>query len=515
MSLGPSDTIAPCCPGGADDSISAGPVGSTTVADHTDICLAPATELAARIRGRDVSPVEVLHAFRALIETRDRAIGAYVTLDDGAEDAARSAERALTRGATVGPLHGVPVAIKDLDLTAGLRTTFGSAARATYVPTEDAVVVERLKAAGAIVVGKTNTPEFGHSATTDNKVHGPTSTPFALGFNAGGSSGGSAAAVAAGMCSMAQGSDGGGSIRIPAACCGVYGLKPSWGRVPNKVRPGGFFHTPFTHIGPLTRTVRDAAVMLDVMAGPHPADPFSLPMHSGDLAASGESSVNGLRVGYAPEFDVFTIDADVRERTDAAVTVLETLGARVELTRVGMPASREALTDLWLQQAAVLNASLADQLRAEGVDLLADEDSLTPEFAASIRSGCQLTAVAYRRGDVLRTKVFDALQAFFERYDVLVTATTAVAGVANDPHGITYGPRQIAGVAVDRVIGWVLTHPINFAGHPAASLPAGTTAEGLPVGMQVVAPRFRDDRVLAVSAAYERARPWHDAYAEL
>ena len=294
-----------------------------------ELCFTPATELAFRIRRRDLSPVEVVDAFLDRIEDRNGRINAYVTvLDEEARKNAREAERLLGSRRPLGPLHGVPVAIKDLfDFKAGVRNTFGSKPLADFVPRQSVTYVERLEEAGAIVLGKTNTPEFGHKGATDNLLFGPTSTPFAPGKNAGGSSGGSAAAVADGLAAIAQGTDSGGSIRIPASFCGVYGLKASFGRVATASRPDAFVtHTPFSHSGPLSRTIEDAALMVDVMAGPHPRDPFSLPNDGTDYLAATRQSIEGMRVAYSPDFGIFPMDERIGTIVGTAVQVFEEAG---------------------------------------------------------------------------------------------------------------------------------------------------------------------------------------------
>ena len=251
----------------------------TSADDLTQLCFLPATELAARIRRRDLSPVEVTEAYLRRIEARNPVVNAYtLVLGDQAMDAARAAEKAVMAGGSLGPLHGVPIGIKDLDDVAGVPTSMASRAVHNRVPNTSAAAVERLLDAGAIVLGKTNTPEFGHKGITDNLRFGPTSTPWAIGYNSGGSSGGSAAAVADGMAALAQGTDGGGSVRIPASFSGTVGFKPSFGRIPSVTRPDGFlWGHPLVHIGPLARTVADAALMTKIMAGPHSRDPLSLP----------------------------------------------------------------------------------------------------------------------------------------------------------------------------------------------------------------------------------------------
>ena len=481
-----------------------------------ELCFTPATELAFRIRRRDLSPVEVVDAFLERIEDRNGRINAYVTiLDEEARKKAQEAERLLGSGRPLGPLHGVPVAIKDLfDFKAGVRNTFGSKPLADFVPRQSVTYVERLEEAGAIVLGKSNTPEFGHKGATDNLLFGPTSTPFAPGKNAGGSSGGSAAAVADGLAAIAQGTDSGGSIRIPASFCGVYGLKASFGRVATVSRPDAFVtHTPFSHSGPLSRTIEDAALMVDVMAGPHPRDPFSLPNDGTDYLAATRQSIEGMRVAYSPDFGIFPMDERIGTIVGTAVRVFEEAGAHVENVSVKIKRSQRELSELWLREMGIRYADFAEGLKEEGMDLLSEHrDELTPQFAELLESVQGMSAVEYKRDDMARTEVFDAVQDVFDAYDLLVTPTLAVPPFDNADDGNTVGPTKVAGEEVNPLLGWCLTYPINFTGHPAASVPAGFTDEGLPVGMQIIGRRYADDVVLAASAAFERIRPWHDSY---
>jgi Asp-tRNA(Asn)/Glu-tRNA(Gln) amidotransferase A subunit family amidase len=261
-----------------------------------ELCWMTAADLARAIARKQVSPVEVLDAVLARIEKLS-ALNAYVTLDEGARRAAKAAERALVRrSAKLGPLHGVPFSVKDLVVTKGVRTTFGTPLYRDHVPTEDAPIVERLKAAGGIMVGKTNTPTLGWVGVTDNLIFGLTRNPWNLGRTPGGSSGGAAAAVAAGLAPLAVGTDGGGSIRKPAAFCGIFGLKPTYGRIP--IHPHGASWS-FSHLGPMTRTVRDAALMMNVCAGADPRDQYSLPADRVDYVGALRGSVKGLRVAYS------------------------------------------------------------------------------------------------------------------------------------------------------------------------------------------------------------------------
>src|SRR5438105_7132225 len=313
----------------------------------------PATEVAARIARKDVSPVEVVDIFLERIDQHNKTLNAYVlVLHEEARRLAREAEKAVVSGVKLGPLHGLPIAIKDLfDFKAGVPNTFGCKPFKNWTPDVSATYVTRLERAGAIVLGKTNTPEFGHRGTTDNYLFGPTSTPFRIGKNAGGSSGGSAAAVAAGLASIAQGSDGGGSLRIPAAWCGVYGFKASFGRVAAVARPDAFMlAVPFAHAGPIARSVGDAALMLGVMSGPDDRDPYSLPADAADYVAATTRSVAGLRVAWSPDLGVFPIDPEVARVTAEAITAFEDAGARVDEVRVGLKRSQEEMCDAWMRQ---------------------------------------------------------------------------------------------------------------------------------------------------------------------
>lgn len=485
-----------------------------------ELCRLPLADLAERIARREVSPVEAVAAHLERIEERDPAIRAFVSvLGDDAVAQARGAEARAAAGERLSPLDGVPVAVKDLfDFVPGVPNTFGSVPLADWRPARPSVLVERLVAAGCVVLGKTNTPEFGHKGTTDNDLVGPTSTPFGTGCNAGGSSGGSAAAVAAGMVPGALGSDGAGSVRIPAALCGVYGLKPSFGRVPSTPRPNAFrAGNPLVASGPLTRTVADAGALLDVIAGEHPRDPFSLPGTGGGHLAAARRPAERLRVAWSPDLGGFPVDPEVAAVAEAAAMAFEAGGHEVVRVDLRLGHGVDRLFRAIDRSVAVSLRDAVDGFRALGTDLLATpaRDKLTPDFLALVESADAVTALDQKADDAVRTAVFDAVQDVFARHDVLVAPTVAVASVANDPNGNTLGPREVAGQAVDPSLGWCLTYPFNFTGHPAASVPAGLTAGGFPVGLQIVGPRFGDGLVLAASAAFEAVRPWHAWYERL
>ncbi len=480
-----------------------------------EICALSAIELAREIRARRISPVEAVGEYLARIARRNERTNAYVTVvADAAKAAAAAAERAVVAGEDLGPLHGVPIALKDSVPVAGVRSTSGSRVLASNVATASGIEHDRLVGAGAILLGKTNLPEFAARGTTDNKLFGPTSTPYALGRNAGGSSGGSAAAVADRLAAAAQGSDGGGSIRIPAAWCGVYGIMGTYGRVPSLWRPNGFAtHSPFISSGPLARTVEDAALLLGVLSGPDPRDPLSLPASGDDYVAACGRDVAGLRIGYCRSIAGIPVDPEVAAVVEEAVLAFEDAGATVEVADLTFPRPHDELADTWLCLAAVLYATDVAVFADLGIDLLgAHREEMAPELVALIERGLRMSAVDYRAADVVRTEVLDAVAAFFDRYDLLVAPTLSALPVENGSDGNTLGPSTVAGEAVDPTVGWTLTYPFNFTGNPAASLPAGLSSAGLPVGLQVVGRRFAEPTVLSASAAFQRTRPWAATY---
>lgn len=476
----------------------------------TDSTRLTAAGVARRIRDGELSPVAVVEEHLERIRARNDRTNAFVTVtDELAREMAAEAERAIEAGEPLGPLHGVPVAIKDLNDVAGVRTTSGSLLFEDRIADEDSPFVARLKEAGAVVVGKTNTPEFGLGTTTDNRVAGPTGTPFDPDRVSGGSSGGAAAALADSLVPLAPGSDAGGSIRIPASLCGVYGLKPTYGLVPNVSRPNAFaHHTPFSHEGPMARTVEDAALSLDVMAGPHPRDPLSIPTQE-DYRAAVNRPVADLKIAYSPDMGVFPVEPAVREVLDDAVSAFERAGATVDEVDPDLGHDQDDVLDAYYTMATVRWQSLFDNLESQGFDIHGeDRDRLRPYLVDLIVDAEEPSTRAYKQADVVRTHVFDGLQDLFAEYDLLVTATVATTAF---PHGEE--PTRIDGVEIEPLRGWVLTQPYNFTGHPAASIPAGFV-NGLPVGLQLAGQRHEDDVVLAASAAFERQRPWHDRYPE-
>ncbi|HEU5322460.1 MAG TPA: amidase [Methylomirabilota bacterium] len=460
---------------------------------YDDVVWRSALDVAALVRTKQVSPVALTEALLTRIETLNPRLNAYcLVAAEPARAAAREAEIALMKGEPLGALHGVPISLKDVLFTRGLRTTGGSRLFADVVPDEDAVAVGRVKAAGAVVLGKTNTSEFGHKAVTDNPLFGVTRNPWDLTRTPGGSSGGAAAAVASGLGPLALGTDGGGSVRIPAAFCGVFGFKPSAGRVPQHPGFPGWEHV--SHVGPITRTVRDAAVLLDVVAGGDDRDRASLPREPGAYLDACDLGVRGLHVAWTPDLGYARVEDRVREACQDAAAEFESLGCHVEVVNPGWEDVEEVFATLIAVQ---FYAAWSDELPAR-------ESLMDPTLVKLVRRGGGITARDYVRALRRVTAYWQEVHAFLARFDLLLTPTVAVApfGAEERP------PREVAGEAVS-VLGWMpFTFPFNLTGQPAASVPAGWTDDGLPVGLQIVGRRHADRTVLAASAAFEAACPW-------
>jgi len=476
-----------------------------------------AAEIAGLVRRRAVSPVEVMDETIARIEARNPSLTALVfTAFDEARSRAVEAEKAVMAGAALGPLHGVPAAIKDLfDFKPNWPATYGGVrALKNRVVDGYCVFAERIeKRGGAIIVGKTNSPTMGFRGTCDNYLFGCTRNPFDVTRNSGGSSGGSAAAVADGMLSIAEGTDAGGSIRIPASWCGVFGYMASFGRVPVRLRPNGFAGVrPFVFEGPITRTVEDATLALSALVGYDPRDPFALD-ETLDFGAALRGTVDGRRIAYSPNLDVFPVEPEVAGAVAKAVRAFEEAGARVDEVRIGLNLSQRELSDLWCRMMMPLNIAALEGLVAEGYDVFGElRRDFSPRYLAWIDRSRAITEQELAADQVRRTEIYDAIQGVFSTHDLLVMPTLACLPVKNAADGDTVGPSEVAGEAVDPLIGWCLTYPFNFTGHPVASVPAGLSRDGLPIGMQIVGRRYADLDVLTASSVFERLRPWFLTY---
>jgi aspartyl-tRNA(Asn)/glutamyl-tRNA(Gln) amidotransferase subunit A len=383
--------------------------------NNEDLCFTPATELAKKIRNRSLSPVEVIDTVLARIETLEPELNAFATLTaDAAREAAREAEAALVRGDATGPLHGVPVTIKDLTETAGIPTEHGSSIMKGNVPDTDAPIVTRLKDAGAVILGKTTTSEFGWKGVSHSPLTGVTSNPWKPGYNAGASSAGAGVGAAAGYGPLHQGSDGAGSIRMPSHFCGVFGLKPSYGRVPHWPVPN---NDQTSHIGPITRTVGDAALMLKVMAGPHPWDPFALEAEPKDYPALLEADLKGLRVAFSPDLGHARVDPEVASLVARAVATFEDLGCHLEEVRPPFgPKGPELIRFFWCAH----ETHLAPYLERW-------QSQMDPGLVACIREGLGTSTEEYLRMRAEKLAYVSSIHRFFEEWDLLLTPAVSVA----------------------------------------------------------------------------------------
>jgi amidase len=467
------------------------------MSDSRDLCFLSASELTRLYRAREVSPLEVMQAVLARIDAVNPAVNAYVTVArESALAEARTATRALRRkGRALPPLHGVPVSIKDLFATKGIRTTWGSLIYKDYVPDADDLVVQRLKAAGAIVVGKTNTPEFGAGGNTFNAVFGATRNPWNPVLTCGGSSGGAAVAVATGMGPLAQGSDLGGSLRIPAAFCGVVGFRPTPGLVPTY--PRALAWDTLGVSGPIARTVADVALMLAVMAGPDDRIPLSYEVDTSQFTRAVKApSIKGWKVAWTPDLDgLLPVDEEVRRVAHDAVRVFRGLGARVE---AACPSFSEVPEIIEGTRGLTMVALHADRL-AEW------RERMQKELVRDVERGLGLTTREIARSEVLRSVLWQRVRAFMATRNLLVLPTVAVPPFPVEKSYLT----EINGRPLDHYFQWFsLTYGITVTGLPAISVPCGFTRSGLPVGLQIVGRRRQEAAVLRAAAAFEAAAPW-------
>ncbi|MFI5011609.1 MAG: amidase [Hyphomicrobiales bacterium] len=455
----------------------------------TDIADLSATELAAAIRDRRISPVEAVEAALTRIGARSDLNAFMALCAERARSEARAAETEIARGGKLPPLLGIPFSVKDLTNTAGVVTTQGSALFAAHVPAADAIAVARMRAAGAILIGKTTTPEFGHKPFTEGPFFGRTLNPWNKDYTCGGSSGGAAVAVATGMGPLALGSDGGGSIRIPAACCGVVGLKATLGAIPNLQAPDLFGAN--SYVGPMARDVAGVRMMLDALIGPHRLDPYgqveAFPRR--ELTAHAKPRIALLmRCGNV-------LDQQVESAIEAAMKKAESLGMVVE------PIERE-LVSLERHFLVLLRSLLLARI---GGYAKSSPEKLDPTLLATIEAGRVYSGVDLCEAQFARSKCFSEIQDILLRFDLIASPTLSAPAlpVGLDPHGRV----DIAGRDAGTIRGawYPYTFPFNLTGHPAVSLPCGLSNDGLPIGLQLVGRWHEDDYVLDVAAKLEEA----------
>ncbi len=462
-----------------------------------ELAYAPVTHLRKLIDGKSISVPELTEMFLRRIEAHNSKLNAYVTVTgDLAMRSANEAQEELARGHHRGILHGIPISIKDLEFTKDVTSTMGSLVYREHVPAEDSVAVERVKDAGAVVLGKTNTPEFGMSGTTENRLGDHCRNPWNLERTAGGSSGGAGAALVAGLCAVATGSDGGGSIRIPCSFTGTFGIKPTQGRVP---RYGGVGKPSFnTHSqsGPMTRTVLESAQLLQILAGRDSRDPGSMRVEPPDFVSGLNDDVRGLKVAWSPDFGYAPVDEEVLAAASRGAKVFEELGCIVEEPGFALDDPFPAFWDMFGIAGATSYGHLLDDHR----------DELSHYAIKTIEHGLGRTASDYSRSLQKMVQLGSQMEDFFEAYDLLLSPTMAVPAFPVEEH-----PTVIAGREVDPWWGYVpFTFPINMTGQTAASIPCGFSSDGLPIGLHIVGKRGAEATVLKACAAFESARPWAD-----
>ncbi len=462
--------------------------------DSETLCFTPAVEIAELIRTKQLSPVEYLQTLLARIEALEPQVNAFVYLAaDQAREAAKRAEQALMRDERIGRLHGVPVTIKDLAITKDMPTQSGSKIFAGHQPSEDTPVVPRLRDEGAIILGKTTTSEFGWTGVSRSPLTGITHNPWKFGYNAGASSAGAGAAGAAGFGPLHQGSDGAGSIRMPSHFCGVFGLKPTFGRVPYYPVSTGDFTS---HMGPMTRTVADSALLLEVMAGPHPLDFTTLEAGPANYLHRLRDGIRGKRIAYSPDLGHARVDPEIASLVKSAVARFSELGATVE--EVPTPWAKdgpELIRFFWAAHMTRLQPFLEKWA-----------PQMDPGLVACIQDAQNYSVAEYQAMRERKMAYVAAIHRWFEEWDFLLTPSVSVAAFPAERLMPENWPQH----AWDWVMWAEFSYPFNMSWNPAANVPCGFTADGLPVGLQIVGRRFDDLGVLQASAAFEQIQPWAD-----
>ena len=466
-----------------------------------DICFMPAWEMKEKIKNQELSSEEITEIIIERIEKINPVINAYCTPTFNlARQMAKNADDRIKKNNTIIPLlNGIPTSIKDLFEVKGVRTTYGSKLWENFVPTYDSLVVKRLRDAGCVILGKTNTPEFGFKGVTDNKIFGATKNPWNIERTPGGSSGGAAASSASGLSPLAQGSDGGGSVRIPSCFCGVYGLKPSFGRIPTgSMKVSGVTGT-LTHIGPITRYVRDAALMLDAMVGEDDIDRYSLPKPHISFFEKLTDDLKQLKIGYSLDLGfVEVLDPEVEKSVLNAAFQFEKLGWHVENNkRIKITEAKRVMQTYWFA-----GYNQPEGNTTQGITKTDEQIQKMAHLAS------KFTVNDVKWADLHRERIYGEICKHFKNYDILITPTLACTAFELGIDSALF----IDGKDVSKQpLAWQhYTYPFNLSGHPAASIPCGWSKDGLPIGMQIVGKRLDDVTVLQVSHAFEELFPWQD-----
>lgn len=475
-------------------------------------------ELGRLVNRKEVSPVEVIKYFQKRIEAINPTLNAFTyTRFDEALDVARAQESMILEGNSPGPFAGVPVGLKDfLDSKAGWTNSHGGVKSLIREDQYDSMFWKAASYLGAIAVGKTNAPAFGFSGACENALYGATCNPFDLSRTSGGSSGGSAAAVAAGLLTIAESGDAGGSTRCPAGWCNLFGFKASLGTVPSICRPDAWTAThPYCFNGCETKTVEDSALMLNHMAQYNPRDPISLPINANkDFVQLMHKSVKGMKVGFTYDFNLYPhIDPNVKSAIEQAVSALTQLGIVVEPVKFNFKHTLEEIMYCWATSISFDTALDLKEWKDNGLDLVKDHrDELPAEFILFNDTASDIDYLDLRKFNEIRTDILDNFENVLETYDFIVSPTAICEAFPNEWHGKC---KEVNGHLLDRSLSFISfceTPMVNFIGYPAASVPAGLSNHGLPIGMQIIGKQYQDEDVLALSYAFEQAHPWRDNY---
>ncbi|MHA2005919.1 MAG: amidase [Promethearchaeota archaeon] len=469
--------------------------------NNEDICYMSALEMAEKIKTQELSSLEITETIIERIEKINPKINAYCTLTfDLARAAAKMADKKVKKGEKLGLLNGIPTSIKDLMETKNIRTTFGSKLYEDYIPDQDDIAVQRLMKAGCVILGKTNTPAFGHIALTKNQLFGETKNPWDIEKNSGGSSGGAASSVASGLGPLALGSDGGGSIRVPSSCCGVYGLKPTFGRIPSYPRIGIHFKS-MDHYGPIVRYVKDAALMLNIMKGHHPGDNNSFPDDGIDYIKSLKVKPEKLRIGYSTTLGFGkALEDEIKENLLENVYKFEQFNWEVEEAKIKIRNPDTAFKTL-------VSIGYAYDFQK---DYRKKPEDFDPDLIASIKLGLDNSSMNIGKANDIRKRVYDTMYQYFKDFDILITPT--IPCTAFKPEWSESGTifPKVGNRSLNITTWMTFTFPFNMCGIPAASIPSGWDSSGLPIGMQIIGPRYDEKTILQVSKAFEEIAPWQE-----
>ena len=472
-----------------------------------EICFLSACEMAEKIKTQELTSQEITEVIIERIEKINPIINAYCTPTlELAREMAKKADEAVKKRKKMGLLHGIPVSIKDETETKGIRTTYGSKMFENNIPRKDEAVVRRLRDAGVVILGKTNTPAYGYKGETDNLIFGVTKNPWNLERTPGGSSGGASAAIASGLGPIGIGSDGGGSIRIPSCFCGLYGLKSTFGRVPqNSMKLMGYAGT-FIHKGPLVRYVKDAALVLDIIAGQDESDRYSVPNPNFSYLERLNNTPNNLKIGYSLDLGFAeALDPEVETSVMNGIQKFEEFGWSIEKSRIKLRNPESLFFTLWSSGFGYLLGPFLKEW----------QDKMEPDLVDLINRGLSFSVKELKIAEVQREMYYSDICRAFKKIDILITPTLSCPAFELGKSLVIEEETGKTGVIINgknmTTLGWLpFTYPFNMSGHPAASIPCGWSSDGLPIGMQLVGKRFDELTVLQVSKAFEDISPWQD-----